>query len=169
MENAASEDDFLEALEDEGVTARYGTSKRYGKYISYELVDVPAHMEGVDRKYKARSYTLGDAYGVEALREKLREKAKEQLRMVEQRNNITEHRAVLPDIPQRGLSVEAAAWPPINETPEMKCVPGIKLTPQSAARAGRSGQKRLSPYSPPLQRRLRQQRGTGGQIIAPPK
>lgn len=126
MENAASEDDFLEALEDEGVTARYGTSKRYGKYISYELVDVPAHMEGADRKYKARSYTLGDAYGVEALREKLREKAKEQLRMVEQRNNTTESRAVLPDIPQRGLSVEAAAWPPINETPEMKCVPGIK-------------------------------------------
>lgn len=126
MENAASEDDFLEALEGEGVTARYGTSKRYGKYISYELVDVPAHMEGADRKYKARSYTLGDSYGVEALREKLREKAKEQLRMVEQRNNIAESRAVLPDIPQRGLSVEAAAWPPMNETPEMKCVPGIK-------------------------------------------
>ncbi len=126
MENATSEDDFLEALEDEGVTARYGTSKRYGKYISYELVDVPAHMEGADRKYKARSYTLGDAYGVEALREKLREKAKEQLRMVEQRNNITESRAVLSDIPQRGLSVEAAAWPPMNETPELKCVPGIK-------------------------------------------
>ena len=63
---------------------------------------------------------------MEALREKLREKAKEQLRMVEQRNNITESRAVLSDIPQRGLSVEAAAWPPMNETPELKCVPGIK-------------------------------------------
>lgn len=126
MENAASEDDFLEALEDEGVTARYGTSKRYGKYISYELVDVPAHMEGADRKYKARSYTLGDAYGVEALREKLREKAKEQLRMVVQRNNATESRAVLPDIPQRGLSVEEAAWPPMNETPKMKHIPAVK-------------------------------------------
>lgn len=126
MENATSEDDFLEALEDEGVTARYGTSKRYGKYISYELVDVPAHMEGADRKYKARSYTLGDSYGVEALRERLHEKAKEQLRMGEQRNNAAESRTVLPDIPQRGLSAEAAAWPPMNETPEMKCVPGIK-------------------------------------------
>lgn len=123
---ATSEDDFLEALEDEGVTARYGTSKRYGRYISYELVDVPAHMEGADRKYKARSYTLGDAYGMEALREKLHEKAKEQLRTVEQRNNAAESRAVLPDIPQRGSSEEAAAWPPMNETPEMKRVPEVK-------------------------------------------
>ena len=77
MENADSENDFLEALEDEGVKARYGTSKRYGEYISYELVDVPPHMEGTNRKYKARSYTLGDAYGVEALREKLHEKYKD--------------------------------------------------------------------------------------------
>lgn len=84
MENATSEDDFLEALEDEGVKARYGISKRYGKYISYELVDVPAHMEGADRKCKARSYTLGDAYGVEALRDKLREKSGERLRTAEQ-------------------------------------------------------------------------------------
>lgn len=90
MENAASEDDFLEALEDEGVKARYGTSKRYGEYISYELVDVPPHMEGADRKYKARSYTLGDAYGVEALREKLREKANELLQMAEQHDNAAE-------------------------------------------------------------------------------
>ena len=67
MENATSEDDFLEALEDEGVKARYGTSRQHDKYISYELVDVPDHMEGADRKYKARSYTLGDAYGVKAL------------------------------------------------------------------------------------------------------
>ena len=66
MENATSEDDFLEALEDEGVKARYGTSRQHDKYISYELVDVPDHMEGADRKYKARSYTLGDAYGVKA-------------------------------------------------------------------------------------------------------
>lgn len=126
MENATSEDDFLEALEDEGVTARYGTSKRYGKYISYELVDVPPYMEGADRKYKARSYTLGDAYGVEALRDKLREKAKERLRTAEQRNHAAESRAVMPDIPQRGVSVEAAAWPPMNETPEMTYVPARK-------------------------------------------
>lgn len=126
MENATSEDDFLEALEDEGVTARYGTSKRYGEYISYELVDVPPHMEGADRKYKARSYTLGDAYGMEALREKLREKANELLRVVEQRNHAAESRAVFPDIPQRGLSMEAAEWPPMNETPEMTYVSARK-------------------------------------------
>lgn len=69
MQNATSEDDFLEALENEGVTARYGTSKRYGEYISYELVDVPDQMANGGRKCKARSYTLGEAYGVDALRD----------------------------------------------------------------------------------------------------
>ena len=126
MENATSEDDFLEALEDEGVKARYGTSRRYGKYISYELVDVPAHMEGADRKYKARSYTLGDAYGVKALREKLDEKAKERLRMAEQRNHATESKRDLSNISQSGWDTEMMAWLPMNETPEMKCVPEVE-------------------------------------------
>ena len=126
MDNATSEDDFLEALEDEGVTARYGTSKRYGEYISYELVDVPPHMEGAERKCKARSYTLGDSCGVEALREKLREKAEEQLRSAEQRNNAAESNVVLPDIPQSGWNTGSAAWFPMNETPEMKCVPEVE-------------------------------------------
>ena len=126
MEDATSEDDFLEALEDEGVKGRYGTSKLNGEYIAYELVDVPPNMEGAKGRCKARSYRMGAAYGVEALREKLREKAKEQLQTMEQRNNATERRAVMPDIPQRGLSMEAAAWPPMNETPEMKCVPEVK-------------------------------------------
>jgi len=126
MENANSEYDFLEALEDEGVAARYGTSKRYGEYISYELVDVPDHMSNGGRKCKARSYTLGDAYGVEALRDKLREKAEEQLRTAEQRNNAAESKAILPDIPQGGLNMETAAWLPMNQTPEMKRVPEIK-------------------------------------------
>ncbi len=84
MENADSEDDFLEALEDEGVAARYGTSKRYGEYVSYELVDVPENMADTGRKYKARSYTLGEAYGMDALREKLREKAEKRVQMAEQ-------------------------------------------------------------------------------------
>ena len=125
MENATSEDDFLEALEDEGVKARYGTSKRYGEYISYELVDIPAHMEGTDRKYRARSYTLGDAYGVEALREKLDEKAKERLRMAEQRSHATES-SDLTGISQGGFNMETAAYLPMNKTPEMKCVPEVK-------------------------------------------
>ena len=126
MENATSEDDFLEALEDEGVKSRYGTSKRYGEYISYELVDVPAHMERADRKYRARSYTLGDAYGVEALREKLGEKAKERLRMAEQCNHATESKRDLSDISQSGFNMETAAYLPMNKTPEMKCVPEVK-------------------------------------------
>lgn len=126
MENAASEDDFLEALEDEGVKARYGTSKRYGEYISYELVDVPPHMEGAGRKYKARSYTLGDAYGVEALREKLREKANELLRMVEQHGNAAESKSDLPDFSQDELNTEAAALFPVNGITEMTHTPAIK-------------------------------------------
>lgn len=120
MENAASEDDFLEALEDEGVKARYGTSKRYGEYISYELVDVPPHMEGADRKYKARSYTLGDAYGVEALREKLHEKYKDFFRFSEQRNHD------LLGASQDGLNTEAAALLPVNSSLEMKCAPEVE-------------------------------------------
>lgn len=116
MENASSEDDFLEALEDEGVMARYGTSKRYGRYISYELVDVPTYLEGAERKCKARSYTLGDSYGVEALRDKLREKAGERLRMAEQRNHTAESEDDLPDIPQDGWSMEATAPAPVNHT-----------------------------------------------------
>ena len=107
-------------MEDEGVKARYGTSKKYGEYISYELVDVPPHIEGADREYKARSYTLGDSYGVEALREKLREKYKDFFRFSEQRNND------LPGASQDGLNTEAAALLPVNRTPEMKCVPEVK-------------------------------------------
>lgn len=126
MENAASEDDFLETLEDEGVKARYGTSKRYGEYISYELVDVPPHMEGADRKYKARSYTLGDAYGVETLREKLREKANELLRMAEQHDNAAESKSDLPDFSQGGLNTEAAALFPVNGIAEMTHTPVTK-------------------------------------------
>lgn len=126
MENADSENGFLEALEDEGVKARYGTSKKYGEYISYELVDVPPHMEGADRKYKARSYTLGDSYGVEALREKLREKYKDFFRFSEQRDHAAESKGDLSGASQGGLHTEAAAWLLMNETPEMKCVPEVK-------------------------------------------
>ncbi len=114
MENATSEDDFLEALEDEGVKARYGTSRQHGKYISYELVDVPAHMEGADRKYKARSYTLGDAYGVKALREKLDEKSKERLRMAEQRSHATESKDDPPAFSQSGWNTEMTHTPVIK-------------------------------------------------------
>ena len=120
MENADSENDFLEALEDEGVKARYGTSKRYGEYISYELVDVPPHMEGTNRKYKARSYTLGDAYGVEALREKLHEKYKDFFRFSEQRNHD------LLGASQDGLNTEAAALLPVNSSLEMKRAPEVE-------------------------------------------
>ena len=77
-------------------------------------------MEGADRKYKARSYTLGDAYGVKALREKLDEKAKERLRMAEQRSHATESKDDPPAFSQSGWNTEAAA--PVNRTPARKSI-----------------------------------------------
>ena len=77
-------------------------------------------MEGTNRKYKARSYTLGDAYGVEALREKLHEKYKDFFRFSEQRNND------LPGASQDGLNTEAAALLPVNSSLEMKRAPEVE-------------------------------------------
>lgn len=127
MEKADSENNFLDVLEKEGVKARYGDSKKHGEYISYELVDVPDHMTGTDRKYKARSYTLGDAYGVEALREKLHERYKSFFRLSEQRNNAAESKNDLPSgASQRGLNTGAAAQAPVNGILEMKPAPTVK-------------------------------------------
>lgn len=123
MENADSESDFLEALEDEGVKARYGTSKRYGEYITYELVDVPDHMADTGKKYKARSYTLGAAYGPDALRDKLREKAGERLRTAEQQNNTAEAQNNLARYPQANEgNAKTAAQDLTNRAPERKSV-----------------------------------------------
>lgn len=125
MENADSEYGFQDALEKEGVKARFGTSRKHGEYISYELVDVPDHMKGTDRKYKARSYGLGDAYGVEALRDKLNEKYKDFFRFSEQRSNTAESKDNPPDIPQSGRNTEAAALAPVNGVMEMKSAPAV--------------------------------------------
>ena len=75
MMNTETEDDFLNELENQGVSARYGQSKKYGTYLSYELVDIPESMKNSARKLKARSYTLGDNFGIEALRATLKEKS----------------------------------------------------------------------------------------------
>ena len=73
MRMAKSEEDFLDELKNQGVEARYGKSKKNGEYLSYELVDVPESMDA-GKKLKARSYSLGDDYGVDALRSILQEK-----------------------------------------------------------------------------------------------
>ncbi len=110
MENADSEDDFLDALEDEGVEAVYHNSKKHGRYLTYELVDLPDDMEATGRKYKARSFRLGEAYGLDALREKLREKQMEP------------HSTA--DRPQeRELHTEAATPAPVNGSPEAEGFP----------------------------------------------
>ena len=63
---------------------------------------------------------MGDAYGVKALREKLDEKAKERLRMAEQRSHATESKRDLSTFPQSGWNTEAAA--PVNRTPARKSI-----------------------------------------------
>lgn len=154
MKNANSENDFLEALEDEGVTARYGTSKQYGDYISYELLDVPDHIADMDRKYKARSYTLGDAYGVEALREKLREKAGELLQTTEQHNNTVKSKDDLPDNPQESeFHTETAAQAPVKRAPEITSkdfhiLRGMKGTINALNSAARRDDRTEKPAAP---------------------
>lgn len=116
MENTDSESDFLEALKDEGVEADYGNSKKFGKYLTYMLVDLPDYMEATGRKYKARSYNLGEAYGVNALREMLREK---QMQTAEPHSTA--------DRPQEsGSHTEAAAPAPVNGSPEAESSPARK-------------------------------------------
>ena len=122
MQNATSEDDFLDALEDEGVVGRYGNSRRFGEYVSYELVDVPPQMADDGRKYKARSYTLGDAYGVETLREKLHEKTVEQFHLINREQASVENagwnRPVeiveMPPEAQKPSAENNAAKPPLQ-------------------------------------------------------
>lgn len=79
IEEATSEEDFLERLEANGLGVREGKSKIHGKYFTYELKDlskVPKDVKLPNRKLKARSYKLGEDFGYEALEIKLKNKRK---------------------------------------------------------------------------------------------
>lgn len=81
MAMSKSEDDFQESLKANGVDATRKTSKKYGEYFTYELMDTSNAPEGYkfpNRKLLGRSYKLGTAYGLDALRDILKAKAPEQ-------------------------------------------------------------------------------------------
>lgn len=77
-----SENDFVDCLKANGVDATRKTSKKYGEYYTYELLDTSNAPEGCKlpkRKLLGRSYKLGTAYGLDALRDVIKVKeAKEQ-------------------------------------------------------------------------------------------
>lgn len=78
MKMAKSESDFLDCLKANGVDAIQKTSKKYGEYFTYELLDTSNAPEGAklpNRKLLGRSYKLGTAYGLDALRDVLKAKA----------------------------------------------------------------------------------------------
>lgn len=84
MEITKTENDFVECLKANGVDATRKTSKKYGEYFTYELLDTSNTPEGCKlpkRKLLGRSYKLGTAYGLDALRDVIKAKApKEQLK-----------------------------------------------------------------------------------------
>ena len=74
MEKSESENDFLERLEEHGVAATAKSSKKYGDYYTYELVDkslAPEDAKLPNRDLKLRSYNMGHSYGKDALNEYL--------------------------------------------------------------------------------------------------
>lgn len=77
MKKASSEEDFLQKLSENGVSAIKKNSPRYGECYTYELVDKSKIPEGAklpkraNNELKIRSYKLGNAYGPEALRKHL--------------------------------------------------------------------------------------------------
>lgn len=76
MNRAESKSDYLDELAKLGIAAKYGSSKKYGEYISYEVISFPDGVE-IPNKSKARSYTLGDDYGPDALNQILASKDKD--------------------------------------------------------------------------------------------
>lgn len=78
MEMVKSESDFLDCLKANGVDATRKTSKKYGEYFTYELLDTSNAPEGEklpNRKLLGRSYKLGTAYGLDTLKDVLKAKA----------------------------------------------------------------------------------------------
>lgn len=77
MEMSKSDNDFIDCLKTNGVDATRKTSKKYGEYFTYELLDTSNAPEGCklpNRKLLGRSYKLGTAYGVDALRDVMKAK-----------------------------------------------------------------------------------------------
>lgn len=75
MEEATSRDDFEKRLTAHGVEiGRSGSSKKYGEYFTYELVDTTGFDEPPKKEAKVRSYNLGDDFTPESLDRMIAEK-----------------------------------------------------------------------------------------------
>ncbi|MGN0690726.1 MAG: relaxase/mobilization nuclease domain-containing protein [Oscillospiraceae bacterium] len=74
MKSCSSEETFLQKLADLGVNTVKKYIKKCGEHYVYELVDtseIPADAKLPNHQLKARSYKLGNAYGPQALKERL--------------------------------------------------------------------------------------------------
>ena len=74
MQACTSTEDFMLQLQARGVNAERKSSKKKGEYFTYELTDLsrkPAE-EKMPASLKARSYNLGEDYGVEALEDAIK-------------------------------------------------------------------------------------------------
>ncbi len=72
MDKSLSEQDFFEHLKENGVDVVKRSSKKYGEFYTYELVDlscVPVDAKLPKHALKSRSYKLGSPYGPKALQE----------------------------------------------------------------------------------------------------
>lgn len=66
MAEATNEQDYFDKLQEHGVAAVQKSSKKYGSYYTYELREIPDSEKIINPK--ARSYNLGEVYGVDSLR-----------------------------------------------------------------------------------------------------
>ncbi len=74
MKISTSEENFFKKLTANGVDAVKKSSKKFGEYYTYELVDfsgIPAGTKLPNHDLKARSYKLGANYGPEALQKSI--------------------------------------------------------------------------------------------------
>lgn len=72
MDKSMSEQEFFARLKRDGVDVIKKSSKKYGEFYTYELVDlscIPAGTKLPDHAMKSRSYKLGPKYGPKALQE----------------------------------------------------------------------------------------------------
>lgn len=77
MDKSLSEQDFFDYLKENGVDVVKRSSKKYGEFYTYELVDlscVPVDAKLPKHALKSRSYKLGSPYGPKALQEHINTK-----------------------------------------------------------------------------------------------
>lgn len=85
MSKAISKEDFFKKLTEHGVDTIEKSSKKYGEYFTYELVDISSAPEGVklpQRALKLRSYNMGFSYGKDALADSLKIRGYNESRVV---------------------------------------------------------------------------------------